>query len=45
MDDNVVIVGGSIAGIFAAKELRKKGIKVALKLLKARNDCHMINLL
>ncbi len=42
MDDNVVIVGGSIVSIFAVKKLSKKGIKVALKLFKVRNDCHMI---
>lgn len=45
MDDDVVIVGGSIVSIFVAKKLRKKGIKVTLKWLEMKNDCHMINLL
>ncbi|MGW9817085.1 NAD(P)/FAD-dependent oxidoreductase [Staphylococcus cohnii] len=35
MDDNVVIVGGSIAGIFAAKELRKKGYQGGIKIVES----------
>lgn len=35
MDDNVVIVGGSIAGIFAAKELRKKGYHGGIKIVES----------
>jgi len=35
MDDNIVIVGGSIAGIFAAKELRKKGYQGGIKIVES----------